>query len=576
MLIYGDRSHRSEVRAVLEELEARAAVFDTPLVVPGGWIRAHARLVDLLIAAAGLVQGIEDTAFGVVGEDRLPPGAEARALALIDLAKAVMRSFETGTPPPPAAIRAAVARLAGVAPAGEVEIKTAEGYAFYALYPEAYGRAGRMLAGHSPGVIGLRSIGTGLGAMVAAASGARFFATVRPVGDPFDRQLALGDDLRRRLAVSAGAPMAIVDEGPGQSGSSMAGTAAALERLGVPAASLHFFPSHGGLPAGAGDAAIIARWRTTPRHVETLDDLAGAGWQRLARWVEDLTGPAIEPLTDIGGGRWRDHRRFAPRPPGGLMRERRKFLLTSRAGTFLLRFVGLGATGVAAAERAAQLAQAGFIPPVRGLRHGFLVERWLGDAEMPEARPDDPDLLQRVAEYLAFRARRFPAGAGDGASLAALATMVERNLSLLADRPVEVGNPTALTSRLAPRVRRVATDNRLHRWEWLRLADGRLLKADATDHCAGHELIGCQDIAWDVVGASLELGLDLARLAEALERRGVRVDHELTRFYLPCYAAFEAASFYLDAQNTSEYHDKKILHDQILRYQNEINVRQLP
>ena len=574
MLIYGDRSRRARMRDVLEQLDLAAAGLEAPRDDRAGWIGRHAALVDLFIDAAGLVQAIEDAAFAATGVDRLTPDAEARAGALVDLARTVMLSFETGTLPSTAEARALVARLAGGGPAEDLRIRTAEGYAYYALYPEAYGEAGRVLAGGSPAVLGLRSIGTGLGAMVAAAAGAGLFATLRPVGDVFERRLALDKNLRHRLAARAAFPAAIVDEGPGQSGSSMAGAAAALEELGMPAGKLHFFSSHGGAPGSAATDAVRQRWNTTPRHVRTLDDLAGAGWLRLAAWVEDLTGPAIAPLIDIGGGRWRDHRAFTRRPPGGLMRERRKFLLTSRAGTFLLRFAGLGATGAAAVDRAMRLARAGLTPPVLGLRHGFLVERWLGDAVVPEEHGDDAGLLAHVADYLAFRARYLPAGARDGAPLTELAAMAERNLGLLARAPVDMGALAADAAQLAPRVRRVATDNRLHRWEWLRLPDGRLLKADASDHCAGHDLIGCQDIAWDVVGASVELGLDAAALTAALERRGVKVDTALTAFYRPCYAAFEAGSFYLDASNTSEYPDKFLLEDQILRYLKTINVRQ--
>ena len=62
------------------------------------------------------------------------------------------------------------------------------------------------------------------------------------------------------------------------------------------------------------------------------------------------------------------------------------------------------------------------------------------------------------------------------------------------------------TPDLAP----VRIDGRLHAWEWLVLADGSLLKTDAIDQAAGHDLIGCQDIAWDVAGAAVEFALSSA------------------------------------------------------------------
>jgi hypothetical protein len=33
------------------------------------------------------------------------------------------------------------------------------------------------------------------------------------------------------------------------------------------------------------------------------------------------------------------------------------------------------------------------------------------------------------------------------------------------------------------------------------------LKADALDHSTGHDLIGCQDVAWDIAGAAVEFDL---------------------------------------------------------------------
>jgi hypothetical protein len=77
-------------------------------------------------------------------------------------------------------------------------------------------------------------------------------------------------------------------------------------------------------------------------------------------------------------------------------------------------------------------------------------------------------------------------------------------------------------------VRPVRTDGRLHEHEWLRLPDGRLLKADALDHHRAHDLVGAQDIAWDAAGAVVELGLKAAL-----------GDPHLTAFYRVAYCAFQ-------------------------------------
>jgi hypothetical protein len=100
-------------------------------------------------------------------------------------------------------------------------------------------------------------------------------------------------------------------------------------------------------------------------------------------------------------------------------------------------------------------------------------------------------------------------------------------------------------------LRRVETDNRLHLWEWLATEDGRLLKADALDHHAAHDLVGCQDIAWDVAGARVEFGLaadEVAHLSAVIEQAaGLPVDRELVAFLQPCYLAFQLGAWSLSA-----------------------------
>src|SRR5699024_7017902 len=75
---------------------------------------------------------------------------------------------------------------------GSVTCRQPEGYTFYALYPEAYAEAARSLPAASHAVIGLRSIGTGLAAMVASRTTAPVTATLRPHGHPFRRVITPG------------------------------------------------------------------------------------------------------------------------------------------------------------------------------------------------------------------------------------------------------------------------------------------------------------------------------------------------------------------------------------------------
>jgi hypothetical protein len=211
----------------------------------------------------------------------------------------------------------------------------------------------------------------------------------------------------------------------------------------------------------------------------------------------------------------------APATPG---LERHKFLYRTASGQWLAKFAGLGAHGATKARQAGLLAAAGFSPPVAGLRHGFLIEAWQGGGQpLDPARHDRGRLLDHLARYLAFRARRFPATPQDGAAMSDLLDMTRINAAeaLGAETGTAVDEPLVHLSRSVPAGRPVAIDGRLHGWEWVVTPEGRLLKTDAVDHAYGHDLVGCQDIAWDIAGARIELDLsddETAWLARAVER----------------------------------------------------------
>jgi hypothetical protein len=204
---------------------------------------------------------------------------------------------------------------------------------------------------------------------------------------------------------------------------------------------------------------------------------------------------------------------------------------------------------------AAALSEAGLSPPVAGRRHGFLVQEFLPEARGLDQRARDPAaLLAPLVRYLGFRARHFPAGLG--ASLALLWEMACRNTA------EALGEASAHALRrqepdlpcLEATVRRIATDNRLHPWEWLVLPDGRLLKSDAVDHHAGHDLLGCQDLAWDIAGAAVELGLDAETLRTALEQDiGRPISPDLLRLYGICYLAFQMGAGSMAAASCSAW-----------------------
>lgn len=537
MIVYGDHARLLEAGALHDRIGRSIRQAEAAAGIEG-----HGSLVAALIDAGMMLQAVADRDLAERGYDARSAAQAAAGRLLATLADAVWRSW-TGR----ARRRIAFDGIGPLASAEPLRCRLPEGFAHYAVYPEAYGAA---TAGRFA-VLGIRSIGTTLAAMVAAAGGSAPASTVRPVGHPFDRRVALDPAMVAGLVRSPD-PIAIVDEGPGLSGSSFGAVADLLESQGVAADRLHFFPSHGGDPGPEALPRHRARWRTAHRHLVAFDTLllgAAPPERRLDRWFADLVGPPVAPIEDIAAGGWRRHRADAW-PPIHPWWERRKYLLRTADGPILLKFVGLGAFGEKAFDRARRLHDAGFGNRPIAYRHGFLAEPWHADARAPRLEgPERRQLVERVMDYLTFRARRFPAAPGEGADVAALSAMARTNIAEslgpeMSDLFGRIGPPAA--------PRPIETDGRLHLWEWLRLPDGRILKVDGLDHHAAHDLIGCQDVAWDVAGAAVELDLrpdEVRRLAHTL---GVPPPDLV--FYAACYLAFQigAASMAAGVEGEAE------------------------
>lgn len=536
MLVFGDQVRVVNPRTVAAELEAQLRTLDA---MADGLAR-HTALVGVFIDASELVQGLIDRACPTL--DARSAIGDSGLRLLVALAEEIDASWR-GRPAVTTAAAIALGTLTLHRQPESIEVRRAEGFAFYALYPEAYLAAARAAPPGLRCVIGIRSIGAGLAALVAAATGAPLPATVRPRGDPYHRYLAVAQPLVDEWRAATG-PLSIVDEGPGLSGSSFGAVVDRLEDAGLPLDRIECFPSHDGDLGPAASERHRERWGKLARHVIDVDALLVRDGT-LARWIGSLVGPLSQPLEDISAGRWRA-KHFpseAEWPACVLHQERRKLLAHAPSGTWLARFVGLGRDGDRALARARLLNRAGFTPEVVGLCHGFLVERWVRATPLVVARLDRGArrrMIERIGRYLGFRARQLIADPGDGATLPRLAEMVRRNATLaLGGAPALHASP----AELAARVRRVEIDGRMHAWEWLVDDAGALVKADAYDHHAAHDLIGCQDITWDLAGAAVELGLDAGeqqRLAAiTAESAGRPIDPDLLEFARPCYLAFQ-------------------------------------
>jgi hypothetical protein len=537
MLVFGDRAETVDPRERLDRLARGLAAAGAATDRAGRETQTAA-----LVEAGMLAQGLADAEFAVDGEDRLSD-QQARALAFVGVLAG--EAFD-----PASAARAARALAAADLPS-EIVCRTPEGFSVYGVYPDAYRMTAAKARLDRPLVIGLRSIGLPLAAAAAAGASAEQVVTLRPHGDAFRRQVRVSDELGRRLTGHQG-DILIVDEGPGLSGSSFNATADLLQDLGVAEDRLVFMPSHDGDLGTRASAAHRRRWSRARRTPATLDALLAR--DPLAGWFEDLTGPILR-VEDLSGGVWRRDLPPSLRPPAWRLQERRKMRITAERGVFLARFAGLGRLGAVKLEIARSLHAAGFAPEPLALRRGFLLERWI-EGEPLAVQPAGAGFLERLTAYLAFRARHAPSGPGADAD--ELRAMTLTNVGLLGGAALSRAVERRLTSaaRLTAASRPLAIDGRLHPWEWRRDAAGRIWKTDAIDHAFGHDLVGCQDIGWDVAGATVEFALsqqEAAGVAAAVGRaQGRQLDPEVLRTFEFAYCAFQAGLWTYAAEDPQE------------------------
>lgn len=525
-------------------------------LAPG--LERHQTLVAAFIRAGELLQGVGDAEFSAIGADEITERQQAGAALLQALAREVASSWQSGFSLAPALPDGCSSQLALLAEAGTIKTRRPEGYAFYALYPEAYIVAA-LQSGLGPDttVIGIRSIGTGLAALVATALGAPQAYTVRPTGHPFDRSLAIGDQLAERLLAHS-ADYAIVDEGPGLSGSSFNCVADWLVAHGVAESRIHFFPSHLGDLGSAARADHRARWSNAPKHVAGFERVildAEQPEHRLKHWIGSVVEAPVVQLRDLSGGAWRQLRYDASElwPPADRAMEKRKFLASAGGRQWLAKFAGVGNTGNAKLRLARTLAAAGFSPEPAGLCHGFLITPWVAETEAAVVP------TERLLDYLVLRAS-MPADR-PGAALSALFDMAIYNIDQRLGHHVAACMRARLGDAHRLEVIPCCTDNRMQRWEWVHGAGG-LQKLDGLDHHAAHDLVGCQDIAWDVAGAAVELELCHAQrdaLVEELSARlGRPMDLELVRASELCYLGFQIGLWTMALARNDEMERRRI------------------
>jgi hypothetical protein len=552
MLVYRDAERPALVDA---EAEALDRIF---LDLAEGRGSARELATEALIEAGALEAAVVDG----LNPDRDGFGAAETVWRAVTLgAGRLFRASRCEPERVPELARSARRALAAACKADvprRIKLRTPEGYAWYALYPETYREAARRFLASSPDlpmtVIGLRGIGASLSAAVVAeleAGGREVESfTLRPRGDPSDRTVRLDPALAEGLArrAKAGGRFLIVDEGPGLSGSSFASVAQTLSGLGARDAQIVLLPSVDTDGRGLGSEAARRRWGLHRKVNVGFDEMRA------------ILVPHLEGARDLSGGLWREVVGGPSRPPVAPQHERRKYLSQDRAS--LSKFAGLGRRGRERLRRAETLAEGGFAPEPEGLRDGFLTTPFLTGRPL---RRDDPEASPRAAAYIGWRGRK--TGTGEAIEGDELFVMVERNVELALGGDAKPRlDPWRRRLAGAPRVE---VDGRMSPFEWLRAGE-TVFKTDGVDHGDDHFLPGATDLAWDVAGFAAEWGLGEEACgefaAEAARQAGDRRLPERLPFYQTAYLAMRTGWTEVAASTTPVGPDRRGLERMQARY----------
>lgn len=530
LLVFRDgRSVRSGpelLRGLLAQIEAVLSLTDFSNQI------ARDELIDALLRAGGLECALVDHDAGSMEAHVIAEAADQLASALLTKSRPHISAKLAAT-------------LGELQVPRSLTLSTPEGFCYYALHPLDYADllAAEATCPPAAAVVGIRSIGTTLSAIVRAWFSAKGIGaariTVRPIGHPFERRLPVTQDERNWIAAQNGqnAHFFVVDEGPGLSGSSFLSVAEALVEEGVPAERIVLMPSSTPNLENLFAPNAAQRWknfRTTPlkptRYMPSqADEYIGGGAWRSRVFDSEADWPGVWPWT-----------------------ERQKY--TSRNGTLLFRFDGHGHYGKAVRQRSQLLANHGWGPQISSGGDGFSVSAWLSGARLQCA---NREVVTHLARYCAFRSEHLTSPVASETELEHMAQInLERALGVSRQIKLPVERPVVADARMMP-------------FEWIALNDGSLQKFDAADHGDNHFFPGPTDIAWDLAGAIVEWELN-AEAADLLLSEYCRISGDKVQKRLPdyliAYSSFRMAFAQSAANSIAEFGEKSRLRQEATRY----------
>jgi hypothetical protein len=441
-----------------------------------------------------------------------------------------------------------------------IEVSIPEGFVYYGLYPETYMQAAEEFYNdfkpETVVCIGLRTIGTALSAIVECTLCGRGCEvrsfTVRPRGDPFDRYIEISGDLEKSILENQHSIFVLVDEGPGLSGSSIAGTFRKLRQFGIPRKNIALFTSW--IPDGSAFFSEYAKaeWPLYKKYSGNFEKQ----WIESKRLEKEFKCKITD---DISAGNWRytiynSENEF---PAVHNQHERRKYLvLCDNQERSVLKFAGLGRYGKRMFERAGVLEE--FSPSPLSLKNGFLQMKFIDGKPMAKVDIEE-SFIKRVVGYLAFVKNHFRAE--PIVSFDEMTEMISVNITEGLGKPwIEKLN---IRKRFLPGIygrEPVAVDGHMMPHEWIKTESG-YIKTDSIEHHSDQFFHGCQDIAWDIAGSIIEFGLNGSRKKGFVDLCKEKIDNrDLEKridFYIIAYLAYRLGFVTLAAVTLSGTNDGK-------------------
>jgi hypothetical protein len=408
-------------------------------------------------------------------------------------------------------------------PPETLRISHPEGFAYYALHPGDFADGMAHVDSGSPiNVVGIRSVGTTLSAVACASLRKRGIGasriTLRPAGHPYDRTTELSDNQKGwvRKQQCDRSRFMVVDEGPGLSGSSFLSVAESLMREGVAAERITLLGTRDVDPGQLCASDAVSRW-------------SKFGWRRVSSRISQR----FKHSTSLSGGRWREFflDQRTEQPAYWPEMDGAKYWSADRKNTF--KFEGFGESGSQIRLRSRILHEGGFGAFVEDAGDGMSCYEFVAGRPL-DCSDLSTSVLDRVAEYCAFRAREF---SHDSAADGQFEEMVRFNFSQESGRDWPFDAESLRTNHP------VIADGRMAPHEWIRSQDDRLIKVDASQHGDDHFFPGPTDIHWDLAGAIVEWNMD-ADAEQYLLRRfrsqsGIIPDR--ARLFSLAYSTFRAS-----------------------------------